>query len=351
MANCNRLLTCTGFPVRGFKSHRLRHLILKIRYNQEVINIFNFLSLIANSVHDSYRYFKHSSSIYPPRKSAQLKAKITTRYHNLEKGLSLTEIHLGFGKESILELFEYLNNYVKSGYDQSDTTFQAAVSVLNSYITYHERHDFKVDWVKQQLQKYKNTHSDSGGTIELTKDYIIRKELGNFEDLALNRHSIRDFSSEAVPLELIKHAVEIAQRAPSVCNRQSGRAHIIINSDVKNMVLALHKGNRGFGHLADKIIIVTSDIRTFTHVGERNQAYIDGSLFGMSLIYALHSLGLATCALNWSTTYKVDKLMRDVTGIPDYEVIIFLVAVGNYKDTFKVTKSSRIQTDETMRII
>ncbi len=25
MANCNRLLTCTGLPVRGFKSHRLRH--------------------------------------------------------------------------------------------------------------------------------------------------------------------------------------------------------------------------------------------------------------------------------------------------------------------------------------
>ena len=351
MANCNRLLTCTGLPVRGFKSHRLRHLILKIRYNQEVINIFNLLSLIANSVHDSYRYFKHSSSIFPPKKSAQLKAKITARYHNLEKGLSLTEIHLGFGKESIQELFKYLNLYVTSGYDQFDITFQTAISVIDIYITYHERHSFNVDWVKQQLEKYKNTHSDLGGITELTKEYIIRKAQGNFEDLALNRHSIRDFSPEIVPLELIQQAVRIAQQAPSVCNRQSGRAHIIKNSELKNKVLALHKGNRGFGQLADKIIVVSSDIRTFTHVGERNQEYIDGSLFGMSLIFALHSLGLATCALNWSTTHRVDKQMHVLTGIPDYEAIVFLIAVGNYKDTFQVTKSSRNPIDEIVRII
>lgn len=300
---------------------------------------------------DFRRFWKYSSAVHPPKKLVQLEAKITARYHNVEKGLALADVRLGFGQDKIERLFSFLDEYVKQEYDQNRRVFQTALSVLEAYIKFHKAHDFDVSCVQQKIQGYDHKKSSNGGTKVILKEEIVKKEQGNFSQLALNRHSIRNFSDKPVPLSLLKQAVKIAQKAPSVCNRQSGRAHVIKNSKLREKLFALHKGNKGFGHLVDTIIIVTSDMRTFTSVGERNQAFIDGSLFGMTLIYALHSFGLTTCALNWSVTHKADMELHTLVQIPEHEQIVFLIAVGNYPEVLQVAQSTRCDVDEVIKII
>ena len=43
------------------------------------------------------------------------------------------------------------------------------------------------------------------------------------ENLFNTRHSIRQFGEDKVKIEDIKKAIELAQRAPSACNRQAVR--------------------------------------------------------------------------------------------------------------------------------
>ena len=55
------------------------------------------------------------------------------------------------------------------------------------------------------------------------------------------------------------------------------------------------QGNAGFGDRVPLVLVITSDLQTFFAPEERNQAWIDGGMFAMSLVHALHSLGLASC--------------------------------------------------------
>ena len=48
------------------------------------------------------------------------------------------------------------------------------------------------------------------------------------------------------------------------------------------------------------LLIIAMDLKAFVPAHERYQHWIDGGMFSMSIIYALHSLGLSSCCLNWS---------------------------------------------------
>jgi len=309
-----------------------------------------FKLLIDNYLYDLKRFWHYSSAIKPIKELVQLEAKIDARYHNIEKGLTFSEVKLGFGKEKIELLLGFLDQYQQSGFDQSRRSFQTALSVLAEYIKYHEEQNFNVDWLKKKVRKYTYKHKFSGGTKEVSRFDLVSKQNGNFKDLAFNRHSIRNFSSEKVELSQIREAVAIAQMSPSVCNRQSSLVHIVNDETLKKKTLEIHKGNSGFGHLASSLLIVTSDMRTFTGIGERNQCYIDGSLFGMTLTYALHSLGLATCIMNWSVTKGTDISLHALLKIPDHEVIMFIIAVGHYPEKLLVAKSIRKNLEDIITI-
>ena len=144
--------------------------------------------------------------------------------------------------------------------------------------------------------------------------------------------------------------MRIAQKSPSVCNRQSSKVYIIDNEELKGKILKMQNGNRGFGHLANKIIIVTSNLKAFNGIGERNQSYIDGGMFGMSLLYALHYKGLGTCAVNWAVNSNQDKKIRKELNINLSENILFMVLVGHIPNMFNVAKSTRKNMSDILKV-
>lgn len=88
-----------------------------------LLNIFKYISLIVNYMYDLNRYFKYSDS--PRKKStiSHLKSRMTENYHALEKGLSLKDVRLGFGRERIDELIDIMNLYIEKNYDVKNYVF------------------------------------------------------------------------------------------------------------------------------------------------------------------------------------------------------------------------------------
>lgn len=314
--------------------------------------IRSVVELLFNYGYDFYRFLRFSAILNEYSTKIRHQGRIIAHYHVIEKGLSLKEPRTGFGVAVVNNLVSILKKYQKQyGLDEVG---QVALNTLSSY--YHFNADRGQD--NQELLKeitilkeaVPNHHlcTTYGGVKPVMKKDILEASNVNFLEFANARYSIRNFSSESVDFAIIQDAVSIALKTPSVCNRQTWKVHIFSDAEMKRKVLSHQNGNRGFGDTADKILIVTSDLNYFTNPGERNQGFIDGGMFAMSLIYALHSLGVGTCCLNWSVTYQVDQALRCDAGISDSEIIIMMIAVGHMPDQFCVAQSSRKKVQDIL---
>lgn len=316
--------------------------------------IWYLKKVIVNYAYD-LRRFIHYSSIF--RKKDDLKLLVThimMHVHSIERALSLRNPRLGFGKDRIFNLIELLHNYVQQGYDTDHYVFIMGVSVLDSYSNFHEERNYKLDIPLKSILSLKGflvgQTERRGGIKEITKDMYLENSKLDFPAFSRNRVSIRDFSEEKVNPELIKEAIKIAQKSPSVCNRQSVRAYIVNDETMLMNTQKILTGTRGFDHLIKQVIILTSDLSSFINIGERNQCYIDGGIFLMSLLYGLQSLGLGACTLNWSVEKNKDKALRNICKIDNAENIIALIAVGHLVDKFLVPVSSRLDMEDIVKI-
>ncbi len=308
--------------------------------------------LLENYQYDMERYLQHSTTELADRNAKQLEARIFADYHMIEKGLALKEPRLGFGKDHIDSLFQYIEEYIAKGFTDKDQVLAAAFAVLAKYIKYHQARDYDVSEYEQRIRRYEGyLNQGVGGTRVFSKEEMIAHSKADFAEFSRHRYSIRNYSEEAVPLDSIVRAIELARKTPSVCNRQTCRVYILDDKEIQRKVLSCHEGNRGFGHLADKILLVTSDLHAFEGEHERNQPFIDGGMFAMSLVYGLHHEGLAACTMNWCATKEQDLKLREVLPIPESENVILLVTVGNLPDQFSVAKSYRKPVESVYTVI
>lgn len=72
-----------------------------------------------------------------------------------------------------------------------------------------------------------------------------------------------------------------------------------------------------------------------------HQPYVDGGLFSMSLIYAIHAVGLGCIPLSCGFyKSKLDQIKKEY-DVPNNEIPIILLGVGYLKDSFKIAISTR----------
>jgi nitroreductase len=124
--------------------------------------------------------------------------------------------------------------------------------------------------------------------------------------------------------------------------------HLVSDLDLRHRALGFQNGNRGFGDSASKLLVLTVDLSYFAGAAERNQGFVDGGMFAMSVVYALHSLGLGTCCLNWCAGSSTDRALRRELGIADCEVVLLMLVVGGLPDEFCVTRSARRDVSEVL---
>ncbi len=280
-----------------------------------------------------------------------LVAVIMKYAHSVEKGFSMPEIRPGYGEAVIHELISQLEKYTKSGFDQSSVAFRKAQSVLDEYIRYHDGIEYDLGELKKRILPWTKMAGTIGGFIELSEKEIFDKAKGDFESCAFSRCSIRSYSPEPVPDEWIRDAVRIASKTPSACNRQCWHTYIVRAPELKEKVLALQNGNRGFGDRADFIAIITADMRSFTGAGERYGTYIDGGLYAMSFMYALHYKGIGACPLNWMVGPSTDRKLKKLLNLNDSENVIMMISAGQVPEKVRVAKSVRKEVDEQLTVL
>ena len=141
-------------------------------------------------------------------------------------------------------------------------------------------------------------------------------------DAIYSRRSIREYTEEEVPLELIKEIIKAGMWAPSGLNNQPWRFAIVTNKELKKRFEPLTKYSRIIKG-AKALIPVFIDKNAMYHSTKDHQA-IGACLENMLL--AAHSLGLGAVWLG--EIIKSDKEIRELLGLGDDLELMAVIALG-----------------------
>jgi nitroreductase len=307
--------------------------------------------LLDNYRYDLQRFLRASSVSGRFGTDGKLRAWIEADVHKIEKALALKDPRTGFGKPVVNRLIDSLELYAQAHGNAAPVPL--ALNTLEAYRRFHDARGAadQAMWARIEGLATRASAGEfcGGGVLHVDRAHVLARAERDLASFFEARHSIRHFAAEPVDPMLIERAVRMAQRTPSVCNRQASKVHVYSEPVDRQRVLACQQGNRGFGEQAQVALVVTVDLETFFSVGERNQAWIDGGMFAMTLVWALHSLGLGCCCLNWSVERERDAHVHEVGGIPDTEVVIMMIAVGHLPETLNVAQSVRRPLEEVLR--
>lgn len=274
-----------------------------------------------------------------------LDAKILQTSHRLEKGLTISNPRDMWGWDkaySLLSLIERTSN---------EFSKETGYYVLEAYVQHKMKANSDEDKKRahdlhDRLENIKIEGSVRGGSIDISKAEVLNINFEAAKKLFYSRHSVRDFDGTSVSVEKILDAIELANRCPSACNRQPYKVYVV---DDNKWQAIRNDGNQVYG--ADKHLLITADIYSF-NLDEFNDWFVSASIFAGYLSLALTVVGLGSCVIRKPCIYNpsIERLKREL-GIPNSEKVIIEIAVGNYKDNFKVAYSNRKHTDDLVTII
>ena len=303
--------------------------------------------------HDILRYNTHSG-LWGGKRKEHLLGRISLRAHVVEKGLTMPNMRLGFGKDNLLDLIRLCIAY-SSQYGNDNEILCKAVGVVREYNDVHVSEQYTLEQdVQEQINHLLNCmpRIDATQQCVYTSEAYYQHSQASFDLFSQSRHSLRHFSTTAeVSVDEVVKAIELAQNAPSSCNRQSSRVHVVAERSLIEAVLALQNGNRGFGHLVSKLLVLTVDLSCYNGINERNLCYIDSGIYAMNLLYALHYQQIGACTLNWCDSPEDDAKLRSLLDIPASETITLFIACGKApEETFKVASSPRVEAKNVITI-
>lgn len=305
-----------------------------------------FLKTFPTQINNSWKFAKYNARCHNSKDKNKNLTEILMLTHALEKAFSLPNPKKQFGIQKAIQLKNRITDYI--GRYNWDESLSTPVSVLSQYVIYHENNNSltsEIDSIKTQVQEMLDSHSmkqcvmDLGGTYDLTKEILQEAAKGDFKSLSANRYAIRNFDGSPVNHKLIHEALDIAKKSPSACNRQAYRVHIY-TGEKKNKLLRLQGGANSFYETADSVLLISADANRY-YLNEARLGYVDASLFAMTLIYAFSYLGIASIPLTLCIKQSVIKRINKEFDVPENEIPVLMIAIGNYPEHFSVAKSYR----------
>lgn len=258
--------------------------------------------------------------------------------HRLEKGLIMQPRKPVFAEDYIYETVQAYEAAVNR--TESDE-LRWAYDVLSEYFSVVEF----TPVIRQAHDKFKqitdtpenvNGQADSAearsvprsvpGAHRLLPEATVSTEA--LHQLFKRRRATRWFVQKQVPAELLQQAATMASLAPSACNRQPYRFHVIDNQQQAAKVAGLAMGTTGFADNIPALIVVVGQLDAYPAERDRHCIYIDASLASMQFMLAAETMGLATCPINWPDIEKRERMLARELKLSDYERAVMLMAVG-----------------------
>ncbi|WP_079890600.1 nitroreductase family protein [Halorubrum sp. AJ67] len=274
--------------------------------------------------------------------------ELVRNIHRIEKGLSMPERRDIFADGYIVETVEYLIRYRELVDSSSHPQVTWAIDVLNEYFEVVEYNSE----IKEAKEHFKNNF---GEDESVTNEKIPRSRervehnipsYENFRQLTNQRSSTRWFESTDVSDEVLDKAIEAAAQSPSACNRQSFEFKIYKQEKDIDRLTDLAIGVAGYENNIPCMVALVGKHRAYHTDRDRHIIYIDASLAAMSFQFALETLGLASCCINWPVIPKKEKEISNILGLSPDEEVVMLMAVGHPDPNKMVPYSEKKDLDD-----
>jgi len=146
----------------------------------------------------------------------------------------------------------------------------------------------------------------------------------SFLTLAETRRSVRAYTPDAVPEDLLQQVLEAGRLAPSAVNKQPWR-FIVVRDEVNRRALGAAYAREWFWQapLIIAVCILPKEAWTRPFDG-KNYAMVDGALAMDHMQLAAAELGLGTC---WIGAFD-PVAAREILGLPDGADIVGRSALG-----------------------
>lgn len=300
---------------------------------------------------DRERFHKSHFTSADLANQTQLATRMIFSSHSLEKSLSNEKFEIGHGFMVIGLLRGFIDIYLYKGYDKNHKAYINTISVLKAFYERHRGTEYQAeidDILGDSLLDIIHTdNSDIGGAFFVSISDKKNNSTKNFKDLAEGRFAIRTYANKPVAKKEIEEVIAIATKTPTVCNRQPVRVRVMYDKDIIAKILEV-QGGIAYYDTPPVLFLVTADDNSYVGANERNQGYIDGGLFAMSILYALEFKNLAGCPLHAMFETERDFKIRGMLDIPDNEKIITFISAGYFDDNSGVCKSFRYPVDHIL---
>lgn len=294
---------------------------------------------------DIRRFSNHAAFSIFDNSYDQICARIMYNVHAIEKGLSRgSGMRLGFGRQAFSDLNDALVVYVRSGFPLDSFPFLQGRSIVHRYVEAHGQQAAEGDATLAVVDRSFRVHEGAfvaAGTKVIHRAEKERNASKGFYELAQGRSSVREFSGMAIDMAKVENALRNAAKTPSVCNRQGWRAYVVTHPEKMKELLRLQRGFKGYPTQPECVVVICVSNSSFLSPVERNEAFVDGGLFAMSVLYGLEAEGLAAVPLNAMMNSVDERDIRKLVEVDPALQIVMFIAVGDFKEETIVPVSDR----------
>lgn len=330
--------------------------ILPEYFKKYIKLVLNYIQLVLNYINDFNLYRKYSTT-FSVKGFENKESILILNYHGIEKGLLHEKIKPKFAKNRIKiinDLFD--DNDILSRINESQVFIGCKIAM--EYYDLHKKMEIDISdyFTEEQYLKYLKltktivNHDFFSGVNKLDfKEFYADQT--DFYHFSHSRKSIRSFTGEKIKFDTLKKVIELSNNAPSVCNRQASKVYLVEDKQKINECLKIQGGFTGFSQNVTQLLILTTDRSYFYLTGERNQLYIDGGIYLLNLLYALHFYKIAACPANWGKDFAEDNKVRKLIDIPKSEQVICMIPIGIAQEKISFTLSYRRTVDEVLKTV
>ena len=163
----------------------------------------------------------------------------------------------------------------------------------------------------------------------------------------LTRRSIRDYTAQPVPEELIKLLLEAGQAAPSAFNEQSTEFVVVNDKKVLAEIAKVNPASLQLKKATVAIVVCGNQAKE----KNKGQGYwqLDGAVASENILIAAHALGLGAV---WTAIYpypdRIPKVQK-ILNLPADVIPLNVIPVGNpaeKKTREKLYDASRVHTNK-----
>jgi nitroreductase len=150
--------------------------------------------------------------------------------------------------------------------------------------------------------------------------YRTRKEnTMDFQELIEKRYSVRAYTSDPVPEDMLEKVLRAARLAPTAANRQAFKVIVLRTDTARESLLKIYR-SQWFVQPPIVIGVVGCPSESWVRGDNRNYVDVDAAIVMDHIVMAATDLGLGTC---WIGAFDPGQA-RDVLGLPpDVEPLVF----------------------------